>query len=211
LFAGRWERSVRPTEITAGAGGFVLAARTADADQSAGRTFLFIGRGPELVELAIQRVEDDASGGLLLGYPVCCIAAYRLHVGHHLTRLEPHFARAGGGPWPYWCNTLADAFGWHLVSHFPCSPGCQPTRAMARKHLAALVRFDPAFAIALRVHMQTVAFSDPARGIAYGATRDDAFGLIAAAPDWDATALEAGIVPPGAIRCDFTGRDNLDF
>src|ERR1700712_2900856 len=52
LFTARWERLVQPSKTTQGDGGFVLAARIAPAGEATGRTFLFAGQGPELVELA---------------------------------------------------------------------------------------------------------------------------------------------------------------
>jgi hypothetical protein len=211
LFTARWERSVQPSKTTQDGGGFVLAARIAQAGEATGRTFLFAGRGPELVELARDCVEDDVQAGLLFGYPSCCIASYRQHLAHHLTRLEPHFAGHGGGPWPYWCNTLADAFGWHLISHFPCSANCQNSHVIARAHWTALVQFDAAFALALRMNMQTIAFTHPRRGIAYGSVTDGRFQLISAAPGWNVESLDGVTGPPDAIRCDFTAGGELGW
>ena len=120
-------RALRPA-VSDRADGYVISSATVEDERFPGaRTFVFAARDPDLAELAEGFAGDDAILGGLLGYPACCIRAYAANREHYHARLEPPFA-GRGEPMPYWTNTPLDVFGWHLISHFPCSPGCAPTR-----------------------------------------------------------------------------------
>jgi hypothetical protein len=107
------------------------------------KAVLYFAQQREFAEAAddVESRRDDALIGRLYGYPDCCLA---------------FFARAGGpqdktpasvpdlGPHAALLNPLMGAlYGISLLMHFPCSPRCEPSRALAQGRLAWLRRHAP--------------------------------------------------------------------
>jgi hypothetical protein len=94
----------------------------------------------------------DTLIGLILGYPVCCVAAYprrweaalagfRGEVGDALVReYRPNAPIVMSHPA---ANVFARHFGYHLIEHFPCSFGCAETGRLGAALLAGLAFFEP--------------------------------------------------------------------
>lgn len=205
LATKRWSGSLRPAAIASGATRFVLSGTPSTGDLPDSRTFVFVARATAPLGEAEAAVFDDRAAGELFGYPPCCIDAYRRHTDHHLTHLEPWFGANGGGPWPYWCNTPVDAFGWHLVSHFPCSPECEATRSQALANRSALVRFDAFHSLNLLVNLRTIVISHPECGLAYGVMHEGRFHTLGSSGSITPADFVGAGLPDRAIRCDFTG------
>ena len=125
---------------------------------------LFVARDPELAGAAAQAGLDDVALGRLLGYPECCIRSYVAHRQEYLLGFAPCFS-AGRGPWPWWSNVALEPFGWILVSHFPCTPDCVPTRHLAARHLETVRRADPWSAELLEENLRSLTVWHPALGV----------------------------------------------
>jgi hypothetical protein len=194
LAATRWHGSVMPVSYAAGTT-FVLASVPSRPGEAGRRTFVFAGRSADTVAAAARLVDDDEATGEILGYPGCCVCAYRANIEHHLSALEPSFAREQAGPWPFWCNSPMDVLGWHLLSHFPCAPSCAASREAALTHFRALARADAPFAMATLLRLRTIVFIG-ASGLAYGHEENGAFAPAGFSDSWN---------PASARRYDFTG------
>lgn len=171
LASRRWRHRIEPVQTVAANAGYVIAARPVtetEKSDSGHRTFLFVARDEALADLAEGFAANDVMLGALFGYPSCCVQAFVINRSHYMVHLQPAFAIEGGLTLPFWSNTMVDAFGWHLVSHFPCSAQCQPTRDMALSNWAALAEVDPAHATATLVHMRSVVLLNSDLGLAYG-------------------------------------------
>lgn len=192
--AQRWRGAVAPAQ-SCNSGEFVLSSRPVERAGADARTFVFVGMSPRLVQAAAGCVADDVVTGAMLGYPACCVDAYLANVTHHLTRLEPAFRADPAEALPFWSNSPLDAYGWHLLSHFPCSPRCAQSRDMALAHFGALARIDLDFAVELLAVLRTVVMAGP-DGIAYGREEGGLFHRIGGALAWSSA---------GTLRFDFTG------
>lgn len=94
--------------------------------------------------------------GQLLGYPDCCVRAFRKNweaacsdfngeVGAVLLAQDRGPIHAA-----HCCmNIFARYFGFHLTEHFPCSFGCEATARLGERLLNGLRRYEPAFAAEL--------------------------------------------------------------
>ena len=206
----RWRKNIEPASAVSAASSFLIAGRPVDAcAERDGRTFLFVARDEATAFLAENFATDDAVLGALLGYPSCCVRAFAIHREHYMEHLQPAFAIAGGPALPFWANTLVDAFGWHLVSHFPCSAQCRQTREMALRNWSLIGKVDPEHAIATLVHMRSVVLFDPQLGLAYGSKLNARrrLSLLGASSKWSTTLNgEREIeIPNTAAIFDFTG------
>gem|GEM_PF-342569 len=135
-----------------------------------GRLIVLAAPESEVLGAAIEherRVETDAPGweasaqamGAALGYPSCCVNAFvgaRARTdGTLLALMLPEPRHPAQPPEMLWLNGALTLF-----SHAPCSAGCAPTRALARRVLAALEHAHPGFergwhALAARLHLLT--------------------------------------------------------
>ena len=206
----KWRKNIEPASAVSASSNFVIAGRASDARADGdGRTFLFVARDDATAFLAENFAMDDAVLGALLGYPSCCVRAFVQHRDHYMQRLHPAFAIPGGNALPFWSNTMVDAFGWHLVSHFPCSAQCRQTREMALRNWSIIGKVDPERAIATLVHMRSVVLFDAQLGLAYGSKSGNGrrLNLLGASSQWSRvlngeTEIE---VPETAAVFDFTG------
>jgi hypothetical protein len=92
--------------------------------------------------------------GLLLGYPDCCVRAFRRNweaacasyngeVGAVLLAGE---TRAPVEAAHCCMNLFARYFGFHLTEHFPCGFDCQPTARLGDRLLEGLHHYEPQYA-----------------------------------------------------------------
>ncbi len=209
LHTRRWSGTLEPVRSLAAQGdaGYVVASRPLEADgrKFRGRTFLFVASDQDLADLAEGFAMDDAVLGALLGYPDCCIRAFSANRTHYMERLHPAFAASGSPPMPFWANTAADAFGWRLISHFPCSAQCKTTRDIALTYWKALASADPAHAVSTLAHLRTVVLSGPTLGLAYGSPRRDRAGTCRVALLGASAAWIAQLDGQREIHIDSTG------
>lgn len=202
-----FRHALRPA-IALGGGGYVLSSvPDARFDEPDARAFLFVSRDGDLAEVAERFALDDAVLGGLLGYPTCCVLSYARHRDHHARRLEPSFARPSSAPLPYWTNTMLDALGWHLVSHFPCQPGCAATERLAMTSFRALAARDALHAVELLCCLRSIVLVSPELGLLFGKPGADRGGaielrILGASPPWHERlgGSAAATVEQGSVR-----------
>jgi hypothetical protein len=108
-------------------------------DDSADSALIYVGADDEFLDLA-ERLDlgrRHEQLGHLLGYPRCCIERYcRGGGGSDRTADSIH----DPGPYPRVMNPLlATLFRLPLLFHFPCSPRCEPSRALLESRARWLV------------------------------------------------------------------------
>lgn len=114
---------------------------------------LVVGRLPEQVATAwlSLRFGWDTTLGRLLGYPECCTASFERRWPDAYARysgdvaiaalFEPGMPGLSHAPWE--ANIFGRYLGVELVSHFPCTLGCEETLRTARRHFAVLRHYAP--------------------------------------------------------------------
>lgn len=131
-------------------------ARAADEDWRA----LAVSASPALAGILwlAEARGWDATMGLSLGYPACCIQAFlrdwpeaaQLHSGDlGLMRLGPE-----GADIPWELNIFARYAGPVLTEHFPCGWDCAASLARARRIAAGLARTASALATEIEARMR---------------------------------------------------------
>lgn len=105
---------------------------------------LYYGVDAELVE-GTEQVEFQGAHALLgrlFGYPECCCRFYT--EGNPLRADRTADTISDLGPFPREMNPLKSGlYGLRLLSHFPCSPRCGPSRELLGRHRSYLARFAP--------------------------------------------------------------------
>lgn len=123
--------------------------------------------------VALLRAEDagdDAAVGALLGYPDCCTRAFAARWPRACRESSGDVAgdlvqQDGPGPHPYATNVLVRYLGASLVEHFPCRWSCRASLVAARRHEAALARFEPQRTRALRQELLAPVLWSPDAGV----------------------------------------------
>lgn|GEM_PF-5880006 len=89
-----------------------------------------------------HRAEAIRWMGAELGYPPCCVEAFAGRVRHDDAAVLGRLLVPGRwNPWPAQTNPFVP--GVSLVTHYPCRPDCEATRALARDLLAHLAAVAP--------------------------------------------------------------------
>lgn len=100
---------------------------------------LYVSKTLEQAELvrAADEVRDDAALGSLFGYPPCCVAqvAHRKVPAVRISTTTFAYPDGTFDPWIWPPAMVVDRA---LLTHFPCGPDCEASRAMARKRLHSL-------------------------------------------------------------------------
>jgi hypothetical protein len=124
-------------------------------DAGVDRVELYISKRPGMAEEAARlQSEGDPSENLeelgrLLGYPPCCIRAFRGQADRS-NNTRNRYATAGrtasAGPWPWELNNLHTM----LIPCYPCRHDCPEALSLARAALAAMDEAYPGTSAALR-------------------------------------------------------------
>lgn len=94
--------------------------------------------GAEVAELN----KEQELVGRLFGYPQCCYEFFLRNEGKNEDRTPASIPDAG--PFPSILNPLlAELYGFRLPFHFPCSPRCPQSLAIARTRLMYLTQYVP--------------------------------------------------------------------
>lgn len=106
------------------------------------RNFYF-GRKVEKLELlrSADEAGDDRRVGKMLGYPCCCIdwfyERHSLYKDRVFNRSDPDL----GHNYRWYMNTYLAHQDFAILSHFPCSLGCEESQLIARKRLEILKKY----------------------------------------------------------------------
>ena len=106
-----------------------------------GLYFVYISKSEEKALLAsyYELLNDHRQLGLLLGYPECCIQYFLEKFHEQYTNLELL-------PTNPYTNLSMRNQDLVLISHFPCSSNCQPSKMMGHKFLQVLEKYDSDYA-----------------------------------------------------------------
>jgi hypothetical protein len=138
-------------------------------DAGEDRVELYISKNPKMAaEAARLQSEGDPSRnmellGMLLGYPPCCVRAFREQTNRSNNTQNRHATAgrtASAGPWPWELNNLHTM----LIPCYPCRYDCPEALALARAALAAMDEAHPGTSAALRALLaRPVLYFDDAR------------------------------------------------
>lgn len=111
-----------------------------------GHAILYISKKESLAKKAREQESkgDHLGLGLLLGYPECCCAFFAKNFSEGKTDLTlDSLKNSDGFEFPFEMNIAARHFDASLLSHFPCSFGCEDSLALAKKNMDILEKHDP--------------------------------------------------------------------
>lgn len=131
-------RAKSPVEGTDHRGAFV-GDDVADA-----LPILYLGINPAFARGAEQAeaAGEHAVLGRLLGYPECCVEAFRAGESGVFDRLPSTIPSIG--PFPAAMNPVVPYLvGFSVLFHFPCSPHCGPSLELLRARQRFLARLSP--------------------------------------------------------------------
>ena len=108
-------------------------------DQRPGMHLVYFSKDETKAYLAsyYELINDHRKLGLLLGYPECCVDFFCRNFNADNSNLELK-------PENPYTNIALRNKDLVLISHFPCSSGCDRSIALARKYLRLLEKIDPA-------------------------------------------------------------------
>jgi len=108
-----------------------------DEKDKRGMYFVYISKSEEkaLTASYYELIGDEYSLGLVLGYPKCCVEFFCKNFSEGKTNLELEST----GPWTNLSKRNEDCV---LISHFPCSSGCERSVEIGKKHFAVLKEYD---------------------------------------------------------------------
>lgn len=111
--------------------------RVPEKDKRKGMFFVYISKDEQKSWLAsyYELMQNDKDLGILLGYPECCADFFCRNFNKPNANLQLT-------PANMWTNLTKREKDAVLISHFPCSSGCEESVAMGMKNMELLVRID---------------------------------------------------------------------
>lgn len=153
-------------QVDTGKGGFAnlaAARRPAQAGSGAWRGLLVATDWNQVMLGWLSLLYGwDELLGFLLGYPPCCVDAYRQHwpaaATNHEGDVAPlmlgvHSNQAFVGRFDWRANILGRYFGFELIQHFPCRLDCPATISLAQRFERALCQWFPEELALLEKHL----------------------------------------------------------
>jgi hypothetical protein len=111
--------------------------RLREDDPRPGMYFVYVAKEEKSALLAgyAELMNRPRELGLLLGYPECCVDFFCKNFNAENTNLELT-------PTNLWTNLSKRGEDCVLISHFPCSSGCQESINLAKKYFAVISKVD---------------------------------------------------------------------
>ncbi|MBI2147645.1 hypothetical protein HYU19_04170 [Candidatus Woesearchaeota archaeon] len=112
--------------------------------------FVYLSPSMEWVHTAKQADADNSHAlfGRLLGYPDCCISFFEQHAPQEMAKENDYILPAVKNSRQFFFenNIVPRYVDLGVLSHFPCSFGCQASRKLAQEYLSAVARHSPGLA-----------------------------------------------------------------
>lgn len=118
-------------------------------DKRKGMFFVYISKDDLLALKALyfEQIHDSYNLGLMLGYPRCCAEFFKIHEKERQRSdndyILPAADNSKGDEFPFVNNILIRDKDKVLLSHFPCSFGCEESKKLGILYLNALKTYYP--------------------------------------------------------------------